>query len=161
MRQARMWLGSVVLLMIAGCAQEAPTVDVAAETEALRAAELAYHAAAVARDANAVAEFYIADAIMYPPNEPTRSGSDAVADFAAAFTSAPGLQMSFELLDVAVGEGGTMGYTRTEGVATMDGPDGETVRQQLRDVHIWVKDQSGEWKLSVDVWNSSDPLPGG
>lgn len=160
MRHSKLWLGSLGCLAFAACAPPPPTVDVAAETEALRAAELAYQEAAIALDADAVVEFYAADAIMYPPNEATRSGADAVREFATAFTSAPGMQMSFELLEVAVGEGGTMGYTRTEGTATMDGPDGEPVQQRLRDIHVWVKDQAGAWKLKVDVWNSPDPLPG-
>jgi ketosteroid isomerase-like protein len=161
MRGSTLLLGSLLCVLVSACAEGAPAVDIAAETEALRATELAYHEAANALDADAVSAMYASGAEMYPPNEPSRSGINAIREFATAFTSAPGLQMDFELVDVAVAEGGAMGYTRSEGLVTVDGPDGEPVRQRLTDFHVWVKDGAGNWKLQIDIWNSPDPLPGG
>lgn len=160
MRDSKLWLVSLGCLIVVACAQGQPAVDTAAETEALRSAELAYHDAARALDADAVSTMYAPDALMYPPNEPSRVGLDAIREFATAFTSAPGLRMDLELVDVAVGAGGTLGYTRTDVVATVDGPDGEPVSQRLTDLHVWEKDAAGTWKLKIDIWNSPDPLPG-
>ncbi len=81
-------------------------------------------------------------------------------DFAAAFTSMPGIQMQFGTPEVAVAASGDMGYTMTEGVITMDGPDGGTITENMRDFHVWKKDADGTWKVVVDIWNTSDPLPG-
>ncbi|HSM03915.1 MAG TPA: DUF4440 domain-containing protein [Longimicrobiales bacterium] len=161
MRASNLWFVPLGCLGFAACAQGGPAVDVTAETDALRQTELAYQEAASALDADRVSEFYATDAVMYPPNDARRSGLDAIREFAAAFTSAPGLQMDWDLVEVSVGEGGTMGYTRTEGVVTVTGPDGEPLRQRVNDMHVWEKDATGEWKLTVDIWNSPDPMPGG
>lgn len=151
---------AVTLLIPAACAPGEPTVDLAAETAALRAAADAYHAAAQALDASGVSVLYADDAVAYPPNEPTVEGRAGFEEYAAAFVSAPGMQMSFGTPEVVVGAGGDLGYTYAEVSASFQGPDGETVNETLRDVHLWRKDASGAWKVAVDIWNSPNPLPG-
>lgn len=144
-------------LPVAGCMQSA--VDMDAERASLRAAADAYHAAAAAADPAAVSALYTSDGMMIPPNAQSLSGLDAIRAFADSFTEAPGFEMSFGDSMVEVGAGGGMGYTLAEVTVTVDGPDGEPVVEVLRDFHLWEK-QGGEWKVSVDIWNSPDPAGG-
>jgi len=151
---------ALALLVPAACAPAEPTLDLAAETAALRAAAEAYHAAGEALDPQAISALYAEDAVAYPPNEPTVDGRVGFEEYAAAFVAAPGIQMRFGTPEVVVGAGGDMGYTYAEVAASFNGPDGETINETLRDFHVWRKDATGEWKVAVDIWNSPDPLPG-
>ena len=118
----------ITMIAAAACAgpQEA-TVDLQAETAALRAAALAYHDAARALDADAISAFYMEDAVAYPRNEPTVEGRAGFQEYAANLVSAPGIQMNFGQPQVVVAASGDLGYTYAEGEVTLDGPDGETI----------------------------------
>ena len=152
------WLAGFAAMCTLACAQAPPPVDLQAETEALRAAALAYHEGAATMDTDAVAGLYAPDAVVYAPDTPTVEGEANVQDFVRGFASVPGIQVTLELTDVVVSPGGQMGYTLGVGTMTMDGPDGAPVVEHLRDFHVWRKDATGSWKLVVDIWNSPTPL---
>ncbi len=151
-----------ITMIVGACAgpQEA-TVDLQAETAALRAVTQAYDDAIRALDADALSAFYMEDAVAYPPNEPTVEGRAAFQEYAAGFVSAPGVQINIGQARVVVAASGDLGYSYAEGEVTLDGPDGETITEALRDFHVWAKDAEGAWRLVVDIWNSPDPLPDG
>ena len=136
-----------------------PSVDVEAERAALRAAADAYHATGEALDAGTFADFYANDGLILPPNEAGVSGRDGAHDFMSIFAAAPGAGVSFSDANVVVAASGDMGYTLADAVVRFEGPDGEPVEDNIRDFHLWKK-QNGEWKIAVDIWNSEIPLPG-
>ena len=156
------WTLGITMIAAVACAgpQEA-TVDVEAETAALRAAAQAYDEAIRALDADAISAFYVEDAVAYPPNEPTVEGRADFREYAANFVSAPGIEMNFGQPRVVVAASGDLGYVYTEGEVTLDGPGGETITEVLRDLHVWTKDAEGAWRVVVDMWNSPNPLPTG
>lgn len=147
-------------MIAAACAgpQEA-SVDLQAETAALRDAAQAYDDALRTLDADAISAFYMEDAVAYPPNGPTVEGRAGFREFAANFASAPGVQINIGRARVVVAASGDLGYTFAAGEITLDGPDGETITETLRDFHVWAKDAEGAWRVAVDIWNSPDPLP--
>jgi len=149
-----------ITIIAAACAgpQESP-IDLQAETAALRAAAQAYDVALRSLDADAISAFYMEDAVAYPPNEPTVEGRTGFREYAADFVSAPGVQINIGQARVVVAASGDLGYTYAEGEITLDGSDGETITEVLRDFHVWVKDGDGAWRVVVDIWNSPDPLP--
>ena len=152
----------ITMMATAACAgPQEGTVDLQAETAALRAAAQVYDDAASALDADAIAALYMEDAVAYPPNEPTVEGRADFQEYAANFVSAPGIQMNFGPPQVVVAASGDLGYTYAEGEITLDGPDGETITEVLRDFHVWAKDAEGAWRVVVDIWNSPNPLPEG
>lgn len=157
MRRPVRWPAGLAAILAMACAPPEAVVDEAAEVEALAAVAEAYHAAAAALDADAVSAFYAADAVMYPPELAAVRGIEAVREYAAGFTSAPGIEIAFELTEAVISGDASMGYTMGVGKSVFDGPDGEPVTESLRDFHVWVKDAAGEWKLVVDIWNSPDP----
>ena len=136
-----------------------PSVDVEAEQAALRAAADAYHEAAQAADADTVSGLYTNDGLMLPPNAAAEEGLEDIRNFATAFTQTPGFGIRFDDVRVEVAASGDMGYTLANAVVSIDRWDGEPVQDQVRDFHLWKK-QDGEWKVAIDIWNSELPLPG-
>jgi uncharacterized protein (TIGR02246 family) len=151
-------LGITVLAVSACTGPPEATVDLQAETAALRAAAQAYQDAALALDADALAGHYMEDAVAYPPNGTTVEGRAGFREYAAGFVSAPGIQMSFSAPEIVVAASGDLGYTYAVGEVTLDGPDGEPITETLRDFHVWAKDADGAWRVVVDIWNSPDPI---
>lgn len=150
--------GTIALTLTVAACNSAPQVDIEAELASLRAAADEYHRLATAKDADGVAAFYTADAVTLPPCSAPVSGMDGMRSFAEDFTSMPGLQITFTMDHAEVSASGDLGYTYAVASASMDGPDGTTLEEELRDVHLWRK-VDGTWKVAFDVWNSPNPLP--
>lgn len=148
-----------LILTIAACAPPAPSVDVAAETEALRARAAEYNAAVETFDGSALGGFYADDARSMPPNEGTLVGPAAMAEYVEHAGSIEGFAVTLDDPEVVVAVGGDVGYTVGGVQVTAPGPDGEPVTENGRDVHIWHKDADGTWKIIVDIWNLETPLP--
>lgn len=150
---------TLVLLLFGACAPPAPTVDLEAETAALRAAADAYHAAASAKDIEKFVTFNANDVLLIPPNQASAQGTEGARSTVTAFTELPDFQIHFETPKVEVAASGDMGYTFANAAFSFQGPDGSKVEDRVRDFHLWKKD-AGSWKVSVDIWNSELPLPG-
>ncbi len=142
-------------LLLCACTQS--SLDVEAERTALRAAADAYHEAGEGMDAEGFASSYTTNGLILPPNEAAVTGRDGAHEFIASFAEAPGASVSFSNMNVDVAASGDMGYTLTDAVVTVDGPDGQPIEDKIRDFHLWKK-QDGEWKIAIDVWNSEIPL---
>ncbi len=142
---------TIVAFVIGACAQQP---DSAIEQTALRQADSAYTAGMLALDVPGLVGLYAADAVMYPPGESTRTGLDAIREYATTFASTPGLTMTAELQTVMVARSGDLGYTINLVQATYKDARGKPVSERLRDVHVWRKDAGGKWKLGLDVWNA-------
>ena len=140
------------------CACTQSSVDVEAEQASLRAAADAYHEAAQTGDIDSLVDLYTNDGLMLPPNAAAEEGLEDIRNFATAFTQTPGFGIRFDDVRVEVAASGDMGYTLANAVVSIDGWDGEPVQDQVRDFHLWKK-QDGEWKVAIDIWNSQLPLP--
>jgi ketosteroid isomerase-like protein len=145
-------------IAMAACAPQAPVMDVAAETEALRATAARYNTTLEARDAAGTAAFYTNDCRSMPPNTPTLVGPAAMQAFVEELQAIEGLAVTFDSPDVVVGAAGDVGYTVGTVQITAPGPDGELATTTVRDVHIWRKEDDGTWKLVIDIWNPETPL---
>jgi uncharacterized protein (TIGR02246 family) len=150
-------LTPLALLVVSGCA---PQVDSEAERSALREAAVAYHEAASALNAEAVAALYAEDAVMMPPNADQVEGLANIRSFADEFVAAPGLEMRCGPPTVEVSLSGDLGWTIATCEMTFEGPDGEPVVERMRDLHLWKKQADGSWKVVLDIWNSEMPAPG-
>jgi ketosteroid isomerase-like protein len=150
---------AAVAAVLAACAPQTPTVDIAAETEALRETAASYNEAVESMDGARVAVFYADDAQAMPPNGPTLSGPAEFQAFVEEFSAGGDISLSLDPVEAVVGAGGDLGYTVGMVRITAAGPDGEPVTVEERDVHVWRKEADGSWKLVVDIWNSPTPLP--
>lgn len=147
-------LAAAILVATGSCGAEVPPVDLDAERAALRAADSLYTRLATAKDAEGVSELYTTDATIYPPAGPTVRGIDGVREFAAEFTAIPGLAMSFRPLVIEVSRDGDMGYTINAVEITVFDEAGNPVTELTRDFHLWRKQDDGNWKVAVDIWNA-------
>jgi len=108
-------------------------------------------------DAAAIAALYAEEARVLPPNGPTVVGREAIQNFYQGAIDACGCD-DFQLTILEVGVVGDLAYEIGEYV-TIHPVEGETIRKQGKYVYIW-KRENGEWKIDVDIFNSSPPLPG-
>ena len=53
---------------------------------------------------------------------------------------------------------GNMAYTVNSYYYTYHAPGELEQWHKTKNVHIWHRDSSGQWKLAVDIWNSDVPL---
>jgi ketosteroid isomerase-like protein len=150
---------AVALTACAPAAPEAPAIDIAAETAALQAAATAYTDAARVLDPSAMAAFYAEDGLAMPPNDATREGPAAFAAYVEEAGGMEGFSVTLDPPTVVMGAGGDMGYSFGLIQITAPGPDGELVTEEERDVHVWRKQPDGMWKIVIDIWNSTTPLP--
>ena len=37
---------------------------------------------------------------------------------------------------------------------------GDAVAENIKGIHVYRRQADGSWKMTHDVWNSDDPLPG-
>jgi ketosteroid isomerase-like protein len=51
-----------------------------------------------------------------------------------------------------------MAYTVNSYYYTYHSKDGDAQWHKTKNVHIWKKNEDGEWKLAIDIWNSDIPL---
>lgn len=150
-------LGIGLLWVVPACAPATP--DNSADVAALRQADSAYSASVKALDAAGVASHYAADAVTYPPNEATVTGSGAFQEYATGFMSVPGMSVSTTGdAVVVVSQSGDLGYTVNLLDVAIKDSSANTTNERFRDLHIWRKDAAGNWKIVYDIWNSERPL---
>ena len=145
--------------ILGACAPAEPVVDVEAETASLRAAADAYHEAANSADADGLVAHDAEGVLIFPPNAGEEQGIEGSRRIAEGFTTAPNYQAQFTTRLAKVAASGDVGYTLADATLSFDGPDGETVHDEVRDFHVWEKQGDGSWKIVIDIWNSRLPLP--
>jgi len=98
------------------------------------------------------------EGIMLAPEQPLLRGHEEIRNTLKRFQSLPGFNVKWKPQEVFVSKGGDLGYTIDKMLVSFDGEDGETVKQYQKVVSIWKKDNKGEWKMAVDIWNADPSL---
>jgi len=110
----------------------------------------AFEAAVAARDMDALAAAYTADARILPPGGEMVSGRDNIRQFWDGAIAALNVA-SVRLETLSFEAAGDTGYE--VGRATLH-PAGGGPSMQAKYVVVW-KRQDGAWKWHVDIWNAS------
>ena len=100
------------------------------------------------------------DAVMMPPNQPAVSGKDNIEQWVNAFFS----QFNVERFSISVEEvqmDNQIAFLRGNYEMAIKLPNGNTMPDQGKFIHLWKKQENGTWKIARDMWNSSMPLSGG
>ncbi len=99
----------------------------------------------------------LADDVLMMPNHWTMTrGKEAVA---AIFRSAAGAV--FKLRDreiVRAVVSGDVAYTVNSYFYTYHPEGGSPQWHKTKNVHVWHRDPTGDWRLEVDIWNSDVPI---
>jgi ketosteroid isomerase-like protein len=152
MRKLPFALLVVCLFALGGCAKK---VDVEGAKTALGAADAAWSQAAT--NVDSFLEFFLPDGAVYPPNEPAAVGSDAVRSWANSMMSMPGFQVTWQATTVEVAASGDVGYTAGTYSLQMN-MGGTPITDTGKYLTVWKKNETGAWKVAVDVFNSDLPV---
>jgi uncharacterized protein (TIGR02246 family) len=156
-RNVPLIVGLVALL--SGCSP-APAPDTRAQDEAaIRAAEVAWSAAAQAKDLEKSVSYYAADALTLPPNEPKAAGAAEIRKMWASMLATPGLDLTFQTTKVEVARDGDLAYSTGTYRMAMNGPDGKPMSDVGKYATVWKKQTDGSWKVVLDTFNSDVPVP--
>ena len=126
-------------------AQDAGAVRAAIEQAGVRFAE-AYGRG----DAKAVAAFYTADAIAFPPGGEMAKGRDAIQQMWQSTMDSGVKSLSFTVVDV--GTSGDVAYETGTVVLNIQPPGKDSTTASAKYVVVWKK-QGNDWKLHRDIWN--------
>ncbi len=152
-------LGSLLLAtMVAGCGAEASVADAAAplssaDEAAIRQSTADFVRAALANDADAIANLYTEDAVLMFPNEPAYVGREAIRNRFAADTH---LALTLPIDDV---DGrGDLAYARgTFTYRFQQGGEGDPMDDAGKWIILLRKQADGSWLTIADMYNSDLP----
>jgi uncharacterized protein (TIGR02246 family) len=168
---ARWWFLIVALLVsIAACEQqeaeeagtteETAAVDAAAVEEQIRSLDERFEQGMSTGDAEALASLYAPDAIVLAPGMPRAEGADAIRSaWQQMFAAGTPTAVSIDTDKVVVSASGDMAYQLGTVSMTIAAPDGSTITDTGKFLTIHEPTEGGEWKITVDTWNS-DAMPG-
>lgn len=128
--------------------------DMDAKAKALAKVDEDWSKAAATKDADRVASFYAADAIVYPPNEPMAIGRAAAKKLWASYFADASFSISWKAVHAGVSKTGDLGFTAGTYEDSFKGPDGKLVSEKGKYVTTWKKQKDGTWKATHDIWNS-------
>jgi uncharacterized protein (TIGR02246 family) len=111
-------------------------------------------AASEGSDVERILSFWTEDAVVIAPGLPTIAGKVALRQYVVESFRIPGFRISWDSSDVTFSPDGNMAYMFGSNSVTMTGPDGVTNTSEGRAVTIWRKEQDGQWRCAVDIWNS-------
>jgi len=130
--------------------------DTAEDEAAIRAALADWLAASMAKDAEAFASVYAADAVLMLEGAPDIAGQEAIAGAVAGLMQDPNFELTFEADRVEVAAAGDLAIeTGTYRFALSD-PEGNPAAQVGHYVVVWRKQADGTWKVAIDA-PISDP----
>ena len=140
--------------MAVGCAPQAKPVDTAADEAAIRTIDTSWNEYLKTQNDSAIGAIYAADAVLFPPNMPRITGTDAIRKFWAGIWP---MKASLELTPVTIRVSGEWAMEEGNYVFNIPGPTGET-RDTGKYLVNWRK-QDGTWRAVQDMWNSDNPPP--
>ena len=110
--------------------------------------------AKLSADSGAVAAYrmYLADnAVQMPSGTPPIVGRDSIV---ASMASGPQMTLLWEPKHAEVARSGDLGWTWGVYQVKLTNESGEQISSSGKYVNVWRKDDSGQWKVVVDMGNS-------
>ena len=142
----------VLCIFVAGCAT---VPDSGRNRDALLQRDREWAAIAEqGRDVERILSFWTEDATIIPPSGPVVNGKSAIRDYVQKSLAIPGFRILWRPASVAISADGTLGYTTGENSVTVPGPEGKLVTIPGRYATVWRRDDGGDWRCVIDIWNS-------
>ena len=134
-------------------------VDTGADELAIRGHVARWLQLVKAKDAAGIAELYVEDGAVMPPNAPIGKGRTAIQQIWASMIRTPGFGLTFVPEQIVVSSSGDMALDRGTYSLTI-APDGTTQTDSGKYVVVWRR-IGREWKVAADIFNSDLPASGG
>jgi ketosteroid isomerase-like protein len=129
------------------------------DVDTLRALETAMMTAAAEKGAAGYISFYADDAVELPDGAPALYGKNEISN-AMQFLNDKNNRLSWTPVAVSVSESRDLAYTYGLFLLRSIGRDGKPNFQHGKYTTIWKKQKDGQWKVILDMGNSS-PTPKG
>ena len=147
---------TLAVTFLVSCTTAPPPDTTAEDIQALKAASGQYVEAFNQGDAAAVAALFTEGAKYLPPNRPMILDREGIqASVQASFDAGAG-DLQATVIDLHVS--GDMAHDVGKYSLTVQPEEGEAFSISGKFVTIW-KRENGSWKIDVDIWHSSVPLP--
>lgn len=127
------------------------------DIDRLRETIAAFYDAVDTGNAAKRAEMFTDNAMLLPNHWTAIKGKQAVGEVVKSDNDMVFRIKDLQRLELSVS--GDIGYTVNEYYYTYHRKGEEPDWKKTKNVHIWRKQADGTWKLHVDIWNSSSPLP--
>ena len=139
--------GGIALMAVLAACRGRAVPDPAAR-QAIEAAVTRYVAASNRGDADALMELYAEDAVLLPPDHEPIEGREAIGKFWRQ-----GTDQGLEITTLRVDTDGKLGYL--VGRYRLPATDEEPA-DSGKYVMCLARQNDGSWKLTADIWNSSN-----
>ena len=143
-----------MIMLVVGCTES--NVDRQEESEKLRELSREWSKVAATGNIDSLMTYCADDAIMMPPNKPPLKGKEEIRSYVKASGQVPGFEISWEPVSAYISDDGSMAYMIERNQIAYNDSLGNRVVEHNKVVTVWRKDDEGNWKNVVDMWNS-DP----
>jgi uncharacterized protein (TIGR02246 family) len=152
--------GGVVLGFAAlGCDRTTPAAQSSNDKQAIEAVREREVAAFNSGSVDSTLAVFAPDAVLMPPNEPMRSGHEALRTWFQNTASQFSVNGRYPEAEVTIA--GDRAIERFVGVYTLTPKaGGQPVELRFKGIHIYQRQPDGKWLIVQDVWNSDTPCPG-
>lgn len=144
-------IGALLIAAVAGFLSMSTDLEATAADD-LREVIESFYAAIETNDAEARINLLADDVLLMPNHWTIMQGKDVVAE-----SFRRGAAAVFKLKDrsvVRMEVSGDLAYTVNSYFYTYHGRGEPEQWHKTKNVHIWRRNASGDWKLAVDIWNS-------
>ena len=141
---------------LVSCTTAPPPDTTAEDSQAINAVRKQFTDAFNQGDAAAVAALFIEEANLLPPNNQIVTGRESIQEFFQSFYDAGGRDLRLTVIDLHVS--GDMAHDVGKYTLTIKPEEGEAISDSGKFVTIW-KRENATWKIDVDIFNTSLPLP--
>lgn len=128
-------------------------VDRQAEEEKLLELSREWARTAQQGDPKEIVSFWSEDAMLIPPDQPTLNGHSQLAQMIEGASTIPGFEISWEPKKAYVSESGDLGYVLAHKEMKFSDETGKINTTYFIEVGIWQKQENGEWKNTIDIYN--------
>ncbi|HEX2092699.1 MAG TPA: nuclear transport factor 2 family protein [Longimicrobiaceae bacterium] len=140
---------------LSACGAVGPWADLAAEEEAVRAADRRWAEAAERRSVEGILSSLAPDAVVMFPNRPTLSDSVAIRKAMQEDFALPGFSVTWTPARIQVARARDLAVTIGTYRLGLNGLQGR-VEDRGKYMTLWKK-VGGEWKVAADILNSDLP----
>jgi len=146
----------ILTLLLWSCTSPSNPIDLEVEKTALEAAAKKYYQLMNDNDWASLEAIYSKSGKLIPDGKNIITGEEGIKGFVDGFKVRQNFSVRFEDLDVNMAASGDMGYSIATVTTTFQDTLGNDYGGANRDLHIWKK-EAGEWKVTVDIWNTPAP----
>jgi ketosteroid isomerase-like protein len=127
-----------------------PKVNLNAELQALRQADITWSEAATAKDVDRYVDFYDNDISLIDPSGQINRGKASLQEIVNEAFSTPGYFLTWQVENAFVAKAGDLGYTNGSWNKQITSENGEQLKTHGSYLIIWKKQTDGSWKAIVD-----------